>query len=206
MQELNSCLNGPAGAKAQADDFAALSALLDELWTGAATSTRPRLVGPDTHSAAEYQEEGLAWLGSFFKESLAKGDHVDHFTFHMYSLGSGPKLDPKHLDASYLNAQSLDHSHAGAAALTKVAEAHGVGGRLWAGETAAANSGGQEGITDTFIDGFWYLDQLGTLAALNVTGTSPHHANLPKSSPDIRALATRQCSSGRCSSTPRGTR
>ena len=152
MQELNSCLNGPAGAKAQADDFAALSALLDELWTGAAAATRPRLVGPDTHSAAEYQEEGLAWLGSFFEESLAKGDHVDHFTFHMYSLGSGPKLDPKHLDASYLNAQSLDHSHAGAAALTKVAEAHGVGGRLWAGETAAANSGGQEGITDTFID------------------------------------------------------
>ena len=23
-------------------------------------------------------------------------------------------------------------------------------------------------ITDTFIDGFWYLDQLGQLAALNV--------------------------------------
>ena len=26
---------------------------------------------------------------------------------------------------------------------------------LWAGETAAANNGGQSGITDTFIDGFW---------------------------------------------------
>ena len=46
---------------------------------------------------------------------------------------------------------------------------HGVDGRLWAGETAAANSGGQTGVTDTYIDGFWYMDQLGTLAALNVT-------------------------------------
>ena len=42
-------------------------------------------------------------------------------------------------------------------------------GTLWGGETAAANCGGQSGVTDTFIDGFWYLDQLGQFAQLNVS-------------------------------------
>ena len=36
------------------------------------------------------------------------------------------------------------------------------------GETASANNGGQSDITDTYIDGFWYMDQLGSLAAAGV--------------------------------------
>ena len=86
-----------------------------------------------------------------------------------YSIGNGPKINPEKLDETFLNAGLLDHAHVGASALTQLARKHGVEGRLWAGETAAANDGGQSGVTDTFIDGFWYMDQLGTLAALNVS-------------------------------------
>jgi hypothetical protein len=81
--ELNSCLNGKAGAKAQADDFAALAALVDEVWSGPAAAQRPVLIGPDTHSAAEYQPSGLDWFDTFINRSLAVGDHVQGFTFHM---------------------------------------------------------------------------------------------------------------------------
>ena len=86
-------------------------------------------------------------------------------------MGNGPKLNASNLDASFLSYadNGLGHAHAGAVALTTLATRQGVAGRLWAGETASANDGGQAGITDTYIDGFWYLDQLGTLAALNVS-------------------------------------
>ena len=92
---------------------------------------------------------------------------MDYHTFHMYSLGNGPKLDPNKLDASYLSPSSLGKCGDGVRALQR-ALPESKRGTLWAGETAAANDGGQTGITDTFIDGFWYLDQLGQLAALDV--------------------------------------
>jgi hypothetical protein len=91
--------------------------------------------------------------------SLANGDAVRKFTFHMYSMGNGPKLDPHNLDASFLNPGSpgLNKSGDGATALVGLAAIQQAGGagRLWAGETASANDGGQTGITDTYVDGFW---------------------------------------------------
>jgi len=62
----------------------------------------------------------------------------------------------------------LDKSGEGVRALQNALPA-ARSGTLWGGETAAANDGGQSGVTDTFIDGFWYLDQLGQFAALNVS-------------------------------------
>ena len=95
---------------------------------------------------------------------------VDHFTFHMYSLGNGPKLDPKRLNASFLSAASLDKCGNGVRALWRALEhVHSPSvspsspssfPSVWAGETAAANNGGQSGVTDTYIDSFWYLNQL----------------------------------------------
>jgi len=79
-------------------------------------------------------------------------------------MGDGPKLDPADLNSSFLSAAALDKSGKGALALSKVAN----GKPLWAGETAAANNGGQSGITDSYVDGFWYLDQLGSLAQAGV--------------------------------------
>lgn len=115
--------------------------------------------------AAEYSSDGVGWFKTFHN---AAGPAVDFHTFHMYSLGNGPKLDPKELKGSYLSPQSLDRCGEGVSALRHATPALAQGS-LWAGETAAANEGGQTGITDTYIDGFWYLDQLGQLAALNVT-------------------------------------
>ena len=77
----NGCLNDRAGATTQADDFAALAALVEEVWAGHRDA--PVLVGPDTHSAAEYQDSGLQWFDTFIERSLSRGDHVKAFTFHM---------------------------------------------------------------------------------------------------------------------------
>ena len=106
--ELNSCLNGYAGAKAQAADFMALKKLVDAAWATAAANSAaaaaaapPRLVGPDTHSAAEFSEDGVEWFSTF---AGAADWAVDQHTFHMYSLGNGPKLDPrKHVELQGLS-------------------------------------------------------------------------------------------------------
>ena len=58
--ELNSCLNGEAGAHMQAADFAALRKKMDD-----AGLQSTLLAGPDTHSAAEFQSDGLAWFSAF---------------------------------------------------------------------------------------------------------------------------------------------
>eukprot|EP00040_Diaphanoeca_grandis_P014612 m.74242 g.74242 ORF g.74242 m.74242 type:complete len:604 (+) comp24640_c0_seq2:80-1891(+) len=158
--ELNSCLND---VDAQAQDFGALHTNVVNVWS--TLPSTPKLVGPDTHSAAEFQTEGVTWFAKFVKSAATV---VDHYTFHMYSLGNGPKLDPVKLDASYLSQESLDKCGEGVRALQSKLE-FSQRSSLWAGETAAANQGGQSGITDTYIDGFWYLDQLGQFAALNVS-------------------------------------
>jgi hypothetical protein len=36
---------------------------------------------------------------------------------------------------------------------------------LWVGETAAAWHSGEHGIADAYESGFWFIDQLGTLAS-----------------------------------------
>lgn len=38
---------------------------------------------------------------------------------------------------------------------------------VWLGETGSAVGGGQEGMSDRFIDGFEWLDKLGQVAAAN---------------------------------------
>ena len=80
-----------------------------------------------------------------------------------YALGNGPTLKPADLAASFLSPAALDKAGEG---VRELASAMGAGGPpLWAGETAAANDGGQSGLTDTFVDSFWYLDQMGLHAA-----------------------------------------
>eukprot|EP00966_Prymnesium_polylepis_P182214 4221553-Prymnesium_polylepis.1 len=161
--ELNSCLDGLEGAKTQAGDLAALKHLLKEIWW---PSTPPAVIGPDTHSALEFASSELDWFATF---AAASDGAAAALTFHEYSLGNGPTLDPAKLNASFLSPAQLDRSGQGARNLRKALAATLPHAPLWAGESAAANNGGKSGITDTFIDAFWYLDQLGALAVQNVS-------------------------------------
>lgn len=95
-------------------------------------------------------------------------------TMRSVPLGSGPKLDPNQANATFLNPTELNKSGMGARTVVdlvrKAVGENNATVEIWAGETAAANGGGQTGITDTFMNGFWYLDQLGShaLAGVNV--------------------------------------
>lgn len=160
--ELNAVLQGTEGARTQASDIAALKELRDKIWSGKKSWLAPKLIGPDTHSWSEFTPKGLAWFEEFVNASAGV---VDALTFHMYSLGAGSKLDPKNLAASFLNPDALDNSRVGAQALTNITKQHGR--ELWAGETSSVTMG-RDNVTDTYINGFWYLDQLGAHAQLGV--------------------------------------
>jgi len=165
--ELNKCLNGQAGAEAQAADLHALRSVVDAAWAKV-PGQAPHVIGPDSHSDVEFHgEETLDWFATFAKAAPVAAA----LTFHEYSLGNGRELDPAELDEVFLNPAKLDKSGQGADNLQRALRSAGYtgGAPLWAGETAAANGGGRSGITDTFIDSFWYLDQLGSLAARNVS-------------------------------------
>ena len=64
---------------------------MEASWTGRGVARSPLLIGPDTHSSAEYSDDGTAWFKRFVETA---GSAVAFNTFHMYSLGNGPKLDP----------------------------------------------------------------------------------------------------------------
>ncbi len=80
--ELNSCLDGTAGARTQADDFKALRALVSEIYAKS-SATPPLLIGPDTHSNTEFKPDGLEWFKSFADEAASA---VDILTFHMCGM------------------------------------------------------------------------------------------------------------------------
>jgi hypothetical protein len=81
-----------------------------------------------------------------------------------YALGSA---QTEGIEAKFLDHESLDKVGDGVRAMQK-ALGPTVSAELWAGETAAANNGGKEGVTDTFLDSFWYADQLGQMARTGV--------------------------------------
>ena len=175
--ELNKALNGTVGAISQAEDLKNLRTMV--------ASSLVKIYGPDTHSYSQYSESGREWIEAFSKNVSSS---IDAYTFHQYCMvrhlillcvglhthlhphthtqGDGPSLDPNRLNASFLNLTALKKCREGAEYVinsTRPEQHHVI-----AGETAAANNGGQSGITDTYIDGFWLLFQLGEFAKLGI--------------------------------------
>ena len=173
--ELNKVLNDAIGASTQAQDFIQLRKNI--------VPSSVQVYGPDTHSYTQYSQSGRDWISNFSKTAA---DSIDAFTFHQYCMGSGPSLDPTRLNASFLNHTALEKCLQGAQYVDDlnlitlsypsiplkhryIIQSASGQDVVIAGETAAANNGGQSGITDTYIDGFWFLYQLGVFARLGVS-------------------------------------
>jgi heparanase 1 len=79
----------------------------------------------------------------------------------MYFLGAGvdPKLPDKIMDPAYLD--QLQHT---AATVQSTVNTGAPSASIWMGETGGAYNSGHPGVTDAFMSGFWYLDNMATLA------------------------------------------
>eukprot|EP01090_Pellita_catalonica_P023713 TRINITY_DN9919_c0_g1_i2.p1 TRINITY_DN9919_c0_g1~~TRINITY_DN9919_c0_g1_i2.p1 ORF type:complete len:267 (+),score=29.27 TRINITY_DN9919_c0_g1_i2:735-1535(+) len=91
------------------------------------------------------------------------GEHLDAATWHFYPMdGHTAKL------SQFIDETTFTHFAARAntinAAVDKYSKPTNPNIKTWVGETSSAFGGGAPGISNSFADGFWWLDQLGTAA------------------------------------------
>ena len=124
---------------------------IDKLWPD--PLKRPLLIGPDENPRADWLHEMLN----------AGGNVADVITYHLYAgYGLDPSLSKELVDPGF-----LDFTRVIAGDVVDVVRSAAPNAQLWVGETAAAWHSGEANITDAFESGFWYIDQLGTVASMN---------------------------------------
>jgi heparanase 1 len=113
-------------------------------------------------------------LGAFFgfyKGMIEKsGKDMDVIAWHYYPQQSrrGPFASRKAHPARLLDPQNLNEAAYWAKVITELRDKHTPGKGIWLGETGNAQFGGEPGVSDAYIAGLWWLDQLGLLAVNGV--------------------------------------
>ncbi|XP_062116611.1 heparanase-like protein 1 [Humulus lupulus] len=89
---------------------------------------------------------------------------VNIISHHLYNLGAGddPRLVSRILSPHYLNKTATTFID-----LDQNLKQHGPWASAWVGESGGAYNSGGRNVSDTYIDSFWYLDQLGMAAVYN---------------------------------------
>ena len=133
-----------------AADAVRVAGLIADAWPQPAQ--RPRLVGNDENPDPSYWATMLPLLPAGTLAAASWHEYVGY--------GLDPALPTKCLDASFLDGvKGTAANQAAAAAKAKFS------GALWVGETALAWHSGRNGTTNAFASSFWYVVQLGALAA-----------------------------------------
>jgi heparanase 1 len=134
-----------------ADCLVQMRQKIDALWPEPAE--RPLLIGPDENPRGD-------WLRQMLTQG---GSAVDVVTYHLYAgYGLDPSLSQEILDPGF-----LDFTKVIAGVAQRAQQQAAPHAQLWVGETAAAWHDGEAGITDAFESGFWFVDQLGTVASMS---------------------------------------
>lgn len=139
-----------------ARDLATLRAALDTIDPGA------KVAGP---SSAYWPETG-EFIG-FADRLMDLAPPLDVVTWHYYPTQSERcpvatrPADPE----TMLQAATLDEVSIWAEEVEAGRDRGAPGAEVWLGESGNAQCGGQPGVSDRFAGGFWWLDQLGQLAA-----------------------------------------
>ncbi|KAJ9163557.1 hypothetical protein P3X46_023209 [Hevea brasiliensis] len=86
---------------------------------------------------------------------------VNVMTHHIYNLGAGvdPNLVNKILDPHHLSKISETFS-----GIVQTIQQNGPWASAWVGESGGAYNSGGRHVSNTFVNSFWYLDQLGMAA------------------------------------------
>ncbi|XP_015894941.4 heparanase-like protein 2 isoform X1 [Ziziphus jujuba] len=134
-------------------DMIELKNLVKELYPD--TSRRPKVLGP----GGFYDEK---WFNTFLQ--VSGPDVVDGLTHHIYNLGAGVdrNLINNIQDPYYLNQIAQTYAD-----VSRSIKDFGPWAGAWVGESGGAYNSGGKNVSHTFVDGFWYLDQLGMTSTFN---------------------------------------
>ncbi|VVA34923.1 PREDICTED: heparanase [Prunus dulcis] len=141
------------GAEQYGKDLIKLKHIINQLYNK--SRTKPALVAP-----GGFYDQG--WFAKLLQ--VSGSGIVNVITQHMYNLGAG--VDPK-LVSRILNPGYLDLASGTFHDLEQTVKKNGPWASIWVGESGGAYNSGGRNVSDTFVDSFWYLDQLGMSAKYN---------------------------------------
>eukprot|EP01084_Bolivina_argentea_P031015 57432_1 len=141
----------------EAKDFDTLYQLIQTIFnsTDSQNAFVPKIWGNDGADRASrtYTEQ---WAQSLY--AMKTTYEIDALTFHQY-YGSSKK---NFTLSDYYSVEILDSLIVVLQNITNISRKYfGVNSQIVFGETAASSGGGAPNITDTFVDGFTWLDKLG---------------------------------------------
>ncbi|KAI5416624.1 heparanase-like protein 1 [Lathyrus oleraceus] len=141
------------GAAQYGRDLIKLKQNLNTLYKN--TKFKPSLIAP----GGFYQKE---WFDQLLQ--VSGPGVVDVMTHHVYNLGPGsdPHLENKILDPARLSKVESLFSN-----LSETIQKHGPWSVAWVGEAGGAFNSGGRYVSNTFVNSFWYLDQLGLSSRYN---------------------------------------
>ncbi|KAF7806236.1 heparanase-like protein 1 [Senna tora] len=147
-------IGASVGAAQYGKDLIHLKQILDTLYEG--SRYKPALVAPGGFYEKEWYDKLLQVSGSGI---------VNVLTHHIYNLGAGsdPHLESKILDPVHLSKVSSVFGN-----LSETIQKNGPWASAWVGEAGGAFNSGGRYVSNTFLNSFWYLDQLG-LASTYIT-------------------------------------
>ncbi|KAI3759270.1 hypothetical protein L6452_06962 [Arctium lappa] len=137
-------------AKQYGNDLLELRGIIDNSYRQ--FRPKPLLVAPGGFFDKQWFAELLKVSGS---------EIVNVMTHHMYNLGPGvdPNLVKKILDPRFLSRASVTFND-----LRQTIQTDGPWASAWIGESGGAYNSGGRHVSDTFVNSFWYLDQLAMAA------------------------------------------
>ncbi|PPR90230.1 hypothetical protein GOBAR_AA30449 [Gossypium barbadense] len=124
----------------------------------------PKKIIKELYKGSQF-EPLLVAPGGFFNQQwftkllqVSGSNVLDAISHHIYNLGAGsdPKLVSKILDPNHLNKVANTFIN-----LARTVQTHGPWSSAWVGESGGAYNSGGPHVSDTFVNSFWYLDQLG---------------------------------------------
>ena len=146
----------------QSKAFKQLRSIIDTIW---GENNGIKLFGPDPHSYTLRENQAdFNYITDFVEETCTILDGV---TYHSYvDMNKTQLLTPYGLDEQYRESVRMSDIWNEKGMKNKSQHCQGLLNNIWAGEIAEHNNGGITNVTNTYYDGFWYLDALGTISNL----------------------------------------
>lgn len=143
-------IGASVNAKQYGEDLMKLKRIINELYEK--SSSKPSVLAP----GGFFEKDWFAQLLQVTGPGVVNG-----VTHHIYDLGAGddPNLAKKILDPDHLNKISDTFG-----ALNQTIRGFGPWASAWVGEAGGAYNSGGRLVSDSFINSFWYLNQLGLAA------------------------------------------
>ncbi|XP_027331645.1 heparanase-like protein 1 [Abrus precatorius] len=89
---------------------------------------------------------------------------INALTHHVYNLGPG---SDEHLEMKILDPERLSKVESIFSNLSETIKQYGPWSSAWVGEAGGAFNSGGRNVSNTFVNSFWYLDQLGIASRYN---------------------------------------